>query len=311
MTADWDTPVGARLTRTERKAKYGASIQGGILPSRETSNVFIYSEPEVGETFGYNFDGWSADGSTFLYTGAGTLGPQVMKRGNRTLLEHRAQGRALRLFVYDGIDPASGHKKHRYLGEFEVDKDYPYFVEEAPDREGELRTVFVFRLRPVGEALRRSEDTSGAGDMRDTSECALVAPELHNASTFERSATSAGTALRRESDLVARYSRYLLDLGHTIKRWQIQPAGSTRPLWTDIYDEATNELYEAKGSATRDAIRQAIGQLFDYRRHLPEGVKLSVLLPAQPNDDLIDLLSGLGMHCVYEESEGSFVRVSP
>ncbi|MER5322883.1 restriction endonuclease [Streptosporangium roseum] len=314
MTSAWDTPVGAHLSRNERKAKYGASIQGGILPSNQTPNVFVYSDPEVGETFGYNFDGWNEDRSIFLYTGEGRIGPQVMKRGNRAILHHRTQDRALRVFVADGMVPGTDQKNHRYIGEFEVDKDKPYFVEEAPDKEGNLRTVFVFRLRPIGEAFQRDSDLSGTGDVRKQTKSVLVAQEEHITPEFQRAPSTPGTALRRESELVSRYSKHLSERGHKVRRWQLFPAGGIRPLWTDIYDETIQELYEAKGTTTRDTIRLAIGQLFDYRRHLPEEirnqVKLAVLLPSRPSDDLLDLLISLKISCIYSDSDDKFVRLS-
>lgn len=78
------------------------------------------------------------------------------------------------------------------------------------------------------------------------------------------------------------------------------------------YDEDANELYEAKGTANREAIRHAIGQLFDYQRHIPkDGVRLALLLPHRPSDDLLDLIAGLGMSCVYEEPTGLYQRIAP
>lgn len=80
--------------------------------------------------------------------------------------------------------------------------------------------------------------------------------------------------------------------------------------FTDLYDVTADELYEAKGTATRDAIRRAIGQVFDYRRHIPRpAVNVAVLLPHRPSDDLLDLLLSVAIACVYEESSGDFVRV--
>jgi hypothetical protein len=37
---------------------------------------------------------------------------------------------------------------------------------------------------------------------------------------------------------------------------------------------------------------------------------LAVLLPTRPTEDLIDLLVGIGIACVYEETPGHF-RVEP
>jgi hypothetical protein len=289
-------------------ALYGGAKYGGIEPSRKSPNVFVYSDPSRGTAFGYNFDGWNEDGSVFLYTGEGRKGDQQMRDGNRAILEHRIKGNALRLFVADGMLPGTGQKNHVYVGKFEIDPEQPYFLEEAPDEEGELRTVFVFRLRPLGETLHREADHSIAGDRKPTTEAVLIPLEAHTSQTFESSGTTATTAARRESELCARYTSYL---GHPLQRWRITPAGLARPLYTDLYDQEKNELYEAKGTATRQAIRTGVGQLLDYRRYITPPPSLTLLLPHRPCDDLLNFLTNVEISCVYEEPESGFSRISP
>lgn len=154
----WSHRPGTRMSRDERKNGYGGAVYGGIQPSRQTPNVFVYSDPGAGEKNGYDFDGWSPDGSLFTYTGEGKTGGQEMTKGNKAILQHRRDGRALRVFVADGYVAGSSARDHVYLGEFEVDEDDPYRVERAPDQRGDLRDVFVFRLLPVGEVLHRPQD---------------------------------------------------------------------------------------------------------------------------------------------------------
>lgn len=289
-------------------AKYGGAKYGGIEPSSRTPNVFVYSDPARGEAFGYNFDGWNKDRTVFLYTGEGRIGDQQMRDGNRAILEHQAQGRALRVFIAEGIIPGTAQKNHLYIGKFEIEKGLPYFLEEAPDEKGELRTVFVFRLRPLDEAFRREVDQSSSGDVKPKTEAVLVPLEDHASPTFESSGTKATTAVRRESELCARYNSYT---GRPFRRWKITPAGEIRSLFTDMYDQQANELYEAKGTTTRDAVRRGIGQLLDYRRHIVPKPALTLLLPHRPSDDLIDLLGDVGISCVYEEPGLGFSRIAP
>jgi len=71
-------------------------------PSAKTPNVFIYSDPSRGMAHGYTFDGWAPDGEVFLYTGEGPVGDQLMRDGNKALLDHKKDGKAVRLFVADG-----------------------------------------------------------------------------------------------------------------------------------------------------------------------------------------------------------------
>ena len=128
--------------------------------------------------------------------------------------------------------------------------------------------------------------------------------------SYETPGSEPGTAERRESELVSRFRTHLASQGHSVKRWSLRPPGELLPLLTDDYDETTQELYEAKGTAVRNSIRLAIGQLLDYKRHIdvPE-LRLTLLLPARPTDDLLNLISSVGMGCVYEDGVGIFNRV--
>jgi hypothetical protein len=311
-SAVWDLPIGARLSRSERSARFGGATQGGIQPSARSPNIFLYSDPSRGEAYGYNYDGWADDGRVFLYTGEGREGDQLMSYGNRAILEHRKRGRALRLFVADGQVAGTAQRQQRYVGEFEIDQNEPYSREDAPDENGEERTVFVFRLRSVGEALRREDDRSTFPDINtDTAVASLVPVERNAGASFDVSAREGTTATRREGELVDRYTAWS-GPAETFSRWRLRPPGELRSLLTDIYSETQNVLYEAKGSATRRAMRTAIGQLLDYRRHIDrDGLRLAVLLPHLPSDDLIDLATGLGIAVVFEQPGGGFETVEP
>ena len=96
MDADWDLQAGETVERRALHETYGGRTQGGIGPSRHPPNVLIFSDAEAGEPHGY-YDGWQADGC-FHYTGEGQRGDQQMKSGNAAILNHVAEGRALRVF---------------------------------------------------------------------------------------------------------------------------------------------------------------------------------------------------------------------
>jgi hypothetical protein len=107
---------------------------------------------------------------------------------------------------------------------------------------------------------------------------------------------------------VARYLSQLEKEGHTCVRYRIRPPGELRDLYTDIFDQTENVLYEAKGVATREAVRMALGQLLDYSRHVPGDPSPAVLLPARPSDDLVALLQKNKIGCVYETGLGNFAK---
>jgi 5-methylcytosine-specific restriction protein A len=302
---EWDVEPGEHLTRRERQARFGGALYGGIQPSNTTPNVFVYSDPAAGGLI-YPYDGWS--GGVFLYTGEGRLGDQQVKGGNKALLEHEAAGRAVRLFVADGVVASTSEKNHLYVGQFRVDR-YQVGVEPAPDDAGEERSVLVFRLIPVGDVIVRSEDASGTGGPGTSAEANLVPPEQHLAHTYEVSGTASTHAERRESDLVKRFEAHLKAQGHEVMRWRLRPPGEMLSLLTDTYDKTARELFEAKGSSSRNYVRLAIGQLLDYRRFIDvDGIKLSVLLPSRPSPDVLALLTSVNMECVYEDGS-AFRRV--
>jgi len=58
---EWAVEPHGVVARVELHNRYGGSRQGGISPSAKTPNVFIFSDPSVGEQYGY-FDNWHADG---------------------------------------------------------------------------------------------------------------------------------------------------------------------------------------------------------------------------------------------------------
>jgi hypothetical protein len=67
---NWDTAVGEKLLRRELHGRWGGGRYGGVEPSLKAESVFLFTNPKAGAAFGYNYDGWHADG-TFHYTGDG------------------------------------------------------------------------------------------------------------------------------------------------------------------------------------------------------------------------------------------------
>jgi hypothetical protein len=165
----------------------------------------------------------------------------------------------------------------------------------------------VFRLLPVGDVDRRPEDRALVGDAMSGPVSSFVPLERIGTTTFVTSSRDGDVATRREAGLVERYRSWLAANGHDVGRWCIRPPGELRPLWTDLYDCTTKDLYEAKGSVNRNSIRTAIGQLLDYGRYIDDP-NLVVLLPDRPSEDLLSLITTCGMSCVYETDTAEFIR---
>lgn len=266
-------------------------------------NVLLFSDPKVGRENGYEFDGWSPDGEVFSYTGMDRNGPQKMHKGNVALRDHKLNGKAVRLFGVSGKAAAGSGLDRVYLGEFAIDDDHPYSVEDAPGADKEMRTVFVFHLRPIGQVLRRDEDLSAkAAVPTDAGSATEVPLENHVVENFERAAVEAGTGEKREQNLVNAFQAVLLGRGRELNRFKVYPKGSTMPLFTDIHDATEGILYEAKADATRASVRAGLGQLLDYRRYV-NGRPCRLLLPAAPNADLLELLAEHGITAVWRVGE--------
>jgi hypothetical protein len=88
-------------------------------------------------------------------------------------------------------------------------------------------------------------------------------------------------------------------------RHLIRPEGEAKPMFSDVYDATRNNLLEAKGTVTREAIRMAIGQLADYRRFIEPRPSCGVLLPERPRADLVMLLTTEGLAIVWPVEDGS------
>ena len=135
-STDWTLKSGESILRIHLHQQFGGSGQGGINPSNKSPNIFIFSDPETGHQYGYH-DHWK-DG-VFYYIGEGQKGDQQMIRGNRQILDHKSKGRAIRLFY-------GSRGTVTYIGKLKVDERDPYELQNAPQKEGGVRKVIVFRL---------------------------------------------------------------------------------------------------------------------------------------------------------------------
>jgi hypothetical protein len=297
MDPIWELQPGASIKRVAMQRKLGGNRQGGIAPSRQSPNVFVFSDPVAGEQHGY-YDGWLGD-ECFHYTGEGQRGDQVMKAGNAAILNHRAEGRALRVFM-------GARGTVTYLDEFEVDDAEPFYWTDAHEtKKGPLRQVVVFRLRP--KAIEPPEATSKlAVVLTGPARKDVPIEQQHTEKAYVSPASEPYESDRREQHLVLTLEAHLRGLGHKVVRQQLLPPGEARPLLTDLFDVTTGMLVEAKGTVERNAIRMAIGQLADYRRFLGDGQPkhLAVLLPSEPRADLCELLSSQEIDLIYPTSAG-------
>ena len=302
----WNIDPGTTTTRAVVSTEYGGATQGGIQPSARTPNVLLYSDPAAGAKHGYRFDGFGSDGA-YYYTGEGQEGNQQFIKGNRAILNHAADGRALRLFEARG-GKRPGGKQQVYLGEFTLDEQEPSRMESVLDSSGGHREVIVFRLLSVGAVTAVNARTPAVSPTRTAEVTSFkpvgTSPPMVTSVAAERNVSTSfpvlteeaiGIAERHEAKIMATLERLLEAQGHRYSRRRILPPGETAPLITDTFDDTAGELFEIKPGATRSFIREAVAQLLDYRRHLPSEIQCTVLVPVMPSDDLRHLINSAGL----------------
>jgi hypothetical protein len=293
----WDLEPNQRISRKELHRRFGGQHQGGISPSAQTPNVFIFYDPEAGEQHGY-YDEWRGDGCLH-YTGEGQRGDQKMKAGNAAILNHKAENRMLRIFQ-------GARGVVTYEGEFELDDVEPFQRADAPEtNNGPLREVFIFRLRPMG--FEPSEPNSKLDEVLvGPTRLDVLIEQQETEKAYVNPSREPYEAERREQKLVRALEKHLVKLGHTVNRQRLIPPGEARPIITDLFDVTTRTLVEGKGTVERNAIRMAIGQLFDYQRLFAPGEvqHVAALFPREPRADLCALLNEQGIVVIHQTEDG-------
>ncbi|MFF9181787.1 hypothetical protein [Streptomyces misionensis] len=330
MTTTVDLVPGVVTTREALAATYGCGTFQGIEPADAAGKVFVFSDPSAGEEYGYTFDGRAEDdefGPLYLYTGAGANGPQKPSGRNGSLLTAAEKGREIHLFVAHGKVPGGGAMRQRYIGQMVVDPVKPYDVHRGPGKDGVMRDALVFRLRPApGTSPAWTDADSQLPASKSGFEIAdplvqvpkqIVLPKQSGAKvkkTEQHSVTesvadiqaSQRKVLYREAELVAAFVEHLTAAGHKTHSFEFVIEGEPGTLTPDLYDATDHVLFEAKGLTTRANVRMAIGQLADYRRHVPgnNGLRVAVLLPSEPTADVQKLLAEQNVALVYQTDDG-------
>ncbi|MEV5771690.1 hypothetical protein AB0L49_10615 [Streptomyces antimycoticus] len=330
MTTTVDLVPGLVTTRDAIAAAYGCGTFQGIEPADEAGMVFVYSDPSAGEEYGYTFDGRAEDdefGPLYLYTGAGANGNQKPSGRNGSLLTHAEKNREVHLFVAHGKVPGGGAMRQRYIGQMVLDLVKPYDIRRGPGKNGVMRDVLVFRFRPAPgttpawtEADRQPAAATSDYEITEPAvdvPAPVALPEQNGAKVKDTEQHSIAETiadipagqrkvLRREGELVKAFVAHLAAAGHETHSFQFTVKGEPGALTPDLYDATDHVLYEAKGLTTRANVRMAIGQLADYRRHVPERktLRVAVLLPSAPTPDVQEILAEQGIGLVYRTEEG-------
>ncbi|CAI2525067.1 HNH endonuclease [Serratia ficaria] len=138
---------GELYKRKDLHNTYGGQEQGGISTPKEFPVIFIFTG-ESGETHGYK-DGWSTD-DHFSYTGEGQKGDMEFTKGNKSIRDHKEDGKDILLFEYN--KKRTGVK---FVGLFECDS---WNYTQCVDTENNMRKGIVFNLFQVSSAQEIDND---------------------------------------------------------------------------------------------------------------------------------------------------------
>jgi hypothetical protein len=233
------------------------ALQSGITAVPRLSYIGLRTVP--------GWSGWRHDGF-FYYEGAGT-GSGL----NNAIVRGAEQDKPIHLFQDSG-------GVTRYVDEFLLDDVLPPGSPTWPSQQqGPL-----FRLAPVSTVAHVPGQLVARCDEAKVCFRPIERAELLNIDELPLD------AVRPENELVLRFCRYLLASGHRTHRLQIRHTADHSPLFTDIWVDDAFLLVEAKSMPDRDAVRNAIGQLADYTRFLPNPQR-AILLPRRPERDVIEL----------------------
>ena len=169
---------------------------------------------------------------------------------------------------------------------------------------GPIRKVIIFRLKPRTTLSRTGQGQIKKAKLDDIQEVPVESCNTEKA--VVEPSREPYESERVEAKLVQKFIAWSRRTGREYKRFRIVPRGEGKPIFSDLYSKETNQLIEAKGSVSRDAIGMAIGQLFDYRRFAPPKTELTILVPECPRSDLVELIESAGIGMIHEMN-GDFV----
>jgi len=112
-------------------------------------------------------------------------------------------------------------------------------------------------------------------------------------------------AQRAEAQLVHAYRSHMGAKGVSVTRMKYEATGESA-MYSDAWVQDRNLLIEAKSAQGRDALRQAIGQLYDYRRFHSLDPVLAILLSYEPTGDRRALLRSAGIGAIWPKSRAGF-----
>jgi hypothetical protein len=301
QSSEWTLLKGQSILRRLLHDRYGGTRQGGIAPSARTQNIFLFTDESSNNEHGYESDHWLND-ETFLYCGGGQSGNQSLTRFNYAILNHKEDGKKLRLF-----SPASGSTT--YLGELEIDSKNPYEWIKGYGRDGSLREVVMFRLLRVYSenkieantiATTSAEKTFGV-DYRyaDENSRQLVAPDL-----FTTDPSLLDRALQIHALTQNVVANWVMASGLT----PLSPNEFTCDFdlaWDSPNGKVVCEVKSISDANEKHQFRLGLGQVLEYAHSL-DALPVLFFSRKPTNVKIIDIAKSAGVRVLWPEMMSSY-----
>ncbi len=287
---------------------------GGLITSKATGCLLVRTDPGGARSFDYA-DYW--DDGDLVYTGSGQVGDQKRTGQNLDVADNRRP-----LLVFEAADT----KALRYLGQARCVAET---TGQAPDRDGQMRTVLLFRLR-----FDANDAASLATPVEVPPERRMPAPQsperrqrqpsrsARTPRTFDPSARPKepqGSGGSGADPAQTQALREKAQQGHhdLVCAWasHLRSDGWTEPVEiTDGYDllsaspDGDRVIFEMKtlsGSNELSQCRSAVSQLLEYRfRHGEPGDQLCLVTNAPVPVDRAEILEALGVAAIAQTQDG-------
>lgn len=105
-----------------------------------------------------------------------------------------------------------------------------------------------------------------------------------------------------ESRLVQRYVAWIGGDKYFVHAQALPDGG-----YTDLFNKTRWTLFEAKATSDDRRVREAFGQLYDYKRSFPRSPSLALLLPSRPRQRMRAFLQHFGVAAVWQSITGNFL----
>ena len=292
QSEEWTLLKGQSILRRLLHDRYGGTRQGGIAPSARTHNIFLFTDESSNSEHGYESDHW-IDDETFLYCGGGQTGNQSLTKFNYAILNHKEDGKKLRLF-----SPASG--TITYLGELEIDSENPYEWIKGYGRDGNLREVIMFHLKRV------NTETAPAVQLLESQNSQVPFGVSYNLADENSRDISAPEPFTTDPNLLDRALQIHSITQNMIANWIIEnglvplsPSPDTCDFdiaWDSPNGKVVCEIKSISDANEKHQFRLGLGQVIDYAHSL-DAIPVLVFSrkPSYPNFAEVARRAGVGV----------------